>query len=116
MDGTINIADKSSKFFSIFVNNNLIATKSFSPTLTVANLRTYLILNIPKECNFLHVLKQTPIPIEIEENINICKICDEKNNIYIESEQKKAISNNRPMEQSNKIKERRKFRYLFISF
>lgn len=103
MGGAINIAEKSSKF-SILVNNNLITVKSFPPNLTVATLRTYLTLDIPKECNFLHALKQTPIPIEMEENINICKICDENNNIYIESEQKKTISSNKPIDKAIKLR------------
>ena len=96
LDGTINIINKSSKF-SIFVNNNLVKTESFSPSLTIATLRTYLILDIPKECNFLHATKQTPIPVEMEDNFIISKICNEKNYIYIESEQKKVKSSNKPL-------------------
>lgn len=88
IEGTIHIVEKSSKF-SIFVNNNLIASKYFSPMINVATLRTYLTIEIPKECSFLQASKQTPIPVEMEENINISKICDKNNNIYIESEQKK---------------------------
>ena len=103
-EGTINIIEKSTKY-SILVNNNVITTKLFPPTITVATLRTYLIVEIPKECNFLNASKQTPIPIEMEENICISKICDQNNNIYIESEIKEPKSNNKPI---NKAKHLRK--------
>ena len=96
-EGTINIIEKP-KRYSILVNNNLISCKFFSPNLNVSTLRTYLTLDIPKECNFLHSAKQTPIPIEMENNIRISTICDDNNNIYIESEQKKKKSNNKPLE------------------
>ena len=102
-EGKINISEKTSRF-SILVNNNLVATKLFSPTITIATLRTYLTLDIPKECNFLHASKQTPIPLEMEENIHISKICDENNNIYIESEQKKAKSHNKPIDNAKKLR------------
>ena len=96
LDGVINIINKSSKF-SIFLNNNLVKKESFSPSITITTLRTYLTLDIPKECNFLHATKQTPIPIEMEDNILISTICNEKNYIYIESEQKKVVSSNKPL-------------------
>lgn len=67
-EGTINIIEKSFEY-SILVNNNVITTKLFSTTITAATLRTYLIVEIPKECNFLNTSKQTPIPIEMEKNI-----------------------------------------------
>jgi len=75
--------------------------------ISVATLRTYLTLDIPKECNFLHASKQTPIPVEMEENINISKICDEKNNIYIESEIKKGTSDNKPIEKAKLLRKER---------
>ena len=102
-EGKINIVEKSSRF-SILVNNNLVATKLFSPIITIATLRTYLTLDIPKECSFLHASKQTPIPLDMEENIHISKICDENNNIYIESEQKKAKSHNKPIDNAKKLR------------
>ena len=103
IDGVINVVNKTSKF-SIFVNNNLVKSESFSPTITIATLRTYLTLDIPKECNFLHATKQTPIPVEMEDNIIISKICNEKNYIYIESEQKKVVSSNKPLDNAKKLR------------
>lgn len=102
-EGTIKIVKKSSRF-SILVNNNVVSNKLFSPLITIATLRTYLTLDIPKECNFLNASKMTPIPVEMEDNIYISKICDENNNIYIESEQKKNISNNKPKENAKKLR------------
>lgn len=63
----------------------------------MANLRTYLLMHIPKDCSFIHANKQKPIPPEIEDIITISKICDNKNNIFIESDEKKVISNNLPL-------------------
>jgi len=102
-EGIINFVEKSIRFI-ILVNNNVVANKLFSPFITVATLRTYLTIDIPKECNFLNASKQTPIPVEMEENIIVSKICDEHYNIYIESEQKKAISNNKPNEKAKKLR------------
>lgn len=70
------------------VNNNRIASQSFSPIITVSNLRTYLLMHIPKDCSFIHASKQTPIPQEIEDTILISKINDENNNIFIECKKK----------------------------
>ena len=99
-EGKINVSEKSIKF-NIFVNNNQILSESYSPTITVSTLRTYLLMHIPKDCSFIHAAKQTPIPQEIEDTIIICKISDENNNIFIESEQKKAISLNKPLEKAS---------------
>jgi flagellar biosynthesis GTPase FlhF len=101
IDGVINIINKNSKF-SIFVNNNLVKSESFSPSITIRTLRTYLTKDIPKECNFLHATKQTPIPIEMEDNIIISKICNENNYIFIESEQKKLV--NKPLDKAEKLR------------
>lgn len=84
----------------MFVNNNLIASKSFSPRINVATLRTYLTLEIPKECNFLQASKQTLIQVEKEESFNISQIYDENSNIYIKSEQKNKTSNNKPIDKA----------------
>ena len=54
-------------------------------------------MHIPKECSFINANKQTPIPQELEDTIQINKISD-NNNIYIESEQKKVVSKNKPLE------------------
>ena len=55
-------------------------------------------MHIPKECSFINANKQTPIPQELEDTIQINKISDNNNNIYIESEQKKVVSKNKPLE------------------
>ena len=102
-EGTINIIEKSSNY-SILVNNNVITQKLFPPTITIATLRTYLILDIPKECNFLNASKQTPILIEMEENICISKICDQNNNIFIESEIKEPKSKNKPINKAERLR------------
>ena len=99
LEGKINIVEKTLKF-AIFVNNNQILKESYSPTITVANLRTYLLMHIPKDCSFIHANKQTPIPPEIEDTIIISKICNEKNNIFIEAEEKKEISQNKPINEA----------------
>ena len=91
IQGKINIVEKSLKF-TIFVNNSQILKESYSPKIIVANLRTYLLMHIPKDCSFIHANKQTPIPPEIEDTITISKICDNKNNIFIESDEKKVIT------------------------
>jgi len=103
IDGVINIINKTLKF-SIFVNNNLVKSESFSRSITIATLRRYLTKDIPKECNFLHATKQTPIPVEMEDNKIISTICDEKNCIYIESEQKKVVSSNKPLDNAKKLR------------
>ena len=95
--GKINIIEKSIKF-NILVNNNRILSESYSPTISISNLRTYLLMHIPKDCSFIHASKQTPIPQEMEDTIVISKICDESHNIFIESEQKKEVSLNKPLE------------------
>ena len=91
IQGKINIVEKSLKF-TIFVNNSQILKESYSPKITVANLRTYLLMHIPKDCSFIHANKQTPKSPEIEDTITISKICDNKNNIFIESDEKKVIT------------------------
>ena len=73
IQGKINIVEKSLKF-TIFVNNSQILKESYSPTITMANLRTYLLMHIPKDCSFIHSNKQIPIPPEIEDTITIIKI------------------------------------------
>ena len=55
-------------------------------------------MHIPKECSFINANKQTPIPQELEDTIQINKISDNNNNIFIESEQKKVVSKNKPLE------------------
>jgi len=115
LEGKINIVEKSLKF-TIFVNNNQILKESYSPTITVANLRTYLLMHIPKDCSFIHANKQTPIPPEIEDTITISKICDEKNNIFIESEEKKNISKNKPLDEAKFLRKEGELEiYLFPS-
>lgn len=84
--------------YSIFLNNSLILSQCFSPIINLGILRGLLSSEIPKESNFIHSTKQTPIPIEIEDNIIISKICDSNNNIFIESEQKNNIIPNKPLE------------------
>ena len=84
--------------YSIFLNNSLILSKSFSPLMNLGALRVSLSSKIPNESNFIYSIKQTPIPLEIEDNIIINKICDSKNNIFIESEQKNIINQNKPLE------------------
>ena len=96
-EGKINIIEKSLKY-NIFVNNSQISSESYSPVITVADLRTYLLMHIPKECSFINANKQTPIPQELEDTIQINKISDNNNNIFIESEQKKVVSKNKPLE------------------
>lgn len=100
IEGKINIMEKSIKY-TIFVNNNQILRECYTPNITVATLRTYLLMHIPKECSFIHAVKQTPIPQEIEDTIPINKICDRDNNIFIESEQKNVISLNKPLEKAS---------------
>jgi hypothetical protein len=96
-EGKINIIEKSLKY-NIFVNNSLILSESYSPLIKVADLRTYLLKYIPKECSFITTIKQTPIPRELENTIQVNKISDNNNNIFIESEQKKFVSKNKPLE------------------
>ena len=55
-------------------------------------------MHIPKECSFINAIKQTPIPQELEDTIQINKISDNNNNIFIESEEKKVTSKNKPLE------------------
>ena len=100
IEGKINIMEKSIKY-TIFVNNNQILRECYTPNITVATLRTYLLMHIPKECSFIHAVKQTPIPQEIDDTIPINKICDRDNNIFIESEQKNVISRNKPLEKAS---------------
>ena len=97
IEGKINIVEKPIKY-TIFVNNSQILSECYNPNITVSTLRTYLLMHIPKDCSFIHAKKQTPIPQEIEDTISVNKICDEKNNIFIESEQKKTVSLNKPLE------------------
>ena len=99
IEGKINIMEKSIKY-AIFVNNKQILSECYPPSITVATLRTYLLMHIPKDCSFIHAIKQTPIPQEIEDTILINKICDDNNSIFIESEQKKVISLNKPLEKA----------------
>ena len=96
-DGTINIVDKSINY-SIMLNNSLIAKKFYSPKTSIQTLRAFLIKELPKECTFINSSKQTPIPNEFEENLKINQICDEDYCIYIESEEKKITSKNKPLE------------------
>ena len=103
IQGKINIVEKSLKF-TIFVNNSQILKESYSPKITVAILRTYLLMHIPKDCNFIHANKQTPIPPEIEDTITISQICDNKNNIFIESDEKKVIQKNIPLKDAQWLK------------
>ena len=97
LEGKINIIEKSLKY-SIFINNSQVLSESYSPVITVADLRTYLLMHIPKECSFINAIKQTPIPQELEDTIQINKISDNNNNIFIESEEKKVTSKNKPLE------------------
>ena len=114
-DGFINIIKKDTKY-SIYVNNNLVKTASFSHTITVAELRTYLTKDIPKECDFIQVSKITPIPVEMEENIIISKICDENNNIYIQYEEKKIKKTNKPLDNAKFLRNEGNLKiYLFPS-
>ena len=46
---------------------------------------------IPKECIFINLIKQTPMPQELEDTIQINIISDNSNNIFIESEEKKLL-------------------------
>ena len=76
-----------------------------SPLITVATLRTNLVLDIPKDCKFIYASKMIPINVEMEDIICISKISDDNNYIYIESEQKKEIEyKNRPIEISKKVR------------
>ena len=58
-------------------------------------------MHIPKDCSFIHAAKQTQIPKEIDDTIIICKISNENNNIFIESEQKNSISLNKSLEKAS---------------
>ena len=64
LEGKINIIEKSIKY-NIFINHSKVLSESYSPVITVADLRTYLLMHIPKECSFINSNKQTPIPQEI---------------------------------------------------
>ena len=115
IEGKINIIEKSQKF-NIFVNNTHVLKEAYSPSITVANLRTFLLMHIPKECSFIHAKKQTPIPPEIEDTIIISKICDENNNIFIESEQKNPVSKNKPLDKASFLRKEGELEiYLFPS-
>ena len=96
IQGKINIVEKSLKF-TIFVNNSQILKESYSPTITVANLRSYLLMHIPKDCSFIHANKQIPIPPEIEDTITIIKICDKKIIYSLNLMKKKVILKNTPL-------------------
>ena len=61
-------------------------------------------MHIPKDCSFIYANKQTPIPLESEDTIIISKIYDEKNNIFIESEEKKNISKNKPLDEAKYLR------------
>ena len=114
IQGKNNIVEKYLKF-TIFVNNSQILKESYSPTITVANLRSYLLMHIPKDCSFIHANKQIPIPPEIEDTITIIKICDKKNNIFIEFDEKKGKSKKYTFKRCSMVKKRRRIRYIFIS-
>ena len=96
MEGKINIIEKSIKY-NIFINHSKVLSESYSPVITVAALRTYILMHIPKECSFINSIKQTPIPQELEDIVQINKISDNSNNIFIESEEKKVTSKNKPL-------------------
>ena len=66
MEGKINNIEKSLKY-NIFINNSQVLSENYSPVITVADLRTYLLMHIPKECSFINANKQTPIPQELED-------------------------------------------------
>ena len=100
IEGKITIIEKSIQF-NIFVNNKQIKSDRYSPLITLSTLRTILYKDIPKDCSFIHGLKQTPIPQEMEDTFIINKICDEEKNIFIESEQKKIVSKNKPIEKAS---------------
>ena len=80
LEGKINIIEKSLNY-SIFINNSPVLSESYSPVITEADLRTYLLMYTPKECIFINVIKQTHIPQELEDTIQINKISDNSNNM-----------------------------------
>ena len=90
MEGKIYNIEKSLKYI-IFINNSQVLSESYSPVITEADLRTYLLMYIPKECIFINLIKQTPMPQELEDTIQINIISDNSNNIFIESEEKKLL-------------------------
>ena len=61
LEGKINIIEKSLKY-NIFNKNSQVLSESYSPVIKAADLRTYLLIHIHKECSFINTIKQTSIP------------------------------------------------------